>query len=84
MKTAVLHSQGIEFAFWGVAAVKAAVLGKSMLIRNVRSLFPPRFWTVSSVPEGRFVSFSHDDRRSFRSAVNAFLNLTSLKPAMLR
>src|ERR1700712_5010431 len=34
MKTAVLHSQGIEFAFWGVAAVKAAVLAKFMLIGN--------------------------------------------------
>jgi len=34
MKTAVLHSQGIESAFWGVAAVKAAVLAKFMLIGN--------------------------------------------------
>jgi hypothetical protein len=34
MKTAVLHTQGIEFAFWGVAAVKAAVLAKFMLIGN--------------------------------------------------
>ncbi len=32
MKTAVLHTQGIEFAFWGVAIVKAAVLAKFMMI----------------------------------------------------
>jgi hypothetical protein len=32
MKTAVLHSQGIEFAFWGVAAIKAMVLAKFMLV----------------------------------------------------
>src|SRR5712671_3380406 len=34
MKTAVLHSHGIEFAFWGVAAIKAVVLAKFMLIGN--------------------------------------------------
>jgi hypothetical protein len=34
MKTAVLHSQGIEFAFWGVPAIKAVVLAKFMLIGN--------------------------------------------------
>jgi hypothetical protein len=34
MKTAVLHSQGIAFAFWGVSAIKAAVLAKFMLIGN--------------------------------------------------
>ena len=38
MKTAVLHSQGIEFAFWGVAAVKAAVLAKFMLIGNAMKI----------------------------------------------
>jgi hypothetical protein len=32
MKTAVLHTQGIEFAPWGIAIVKAAVLAKFMLI----------------------------------------------------
>jgi hypothetical protein len=32
MKTAVLHSQGIEFAPWGIAIVKAAVLAKFMLL----------------------------------------------------
>lgn len=34
MKTAVLHTQGIEFAFWGIAIVKAAVLAKFMLLGN--------------------------------------------------
>ena len=34
MKTAVLHSQGIEFAPWGIAIVKAAVLAKFMLLGN--------------------------------------------------
>jgi len=32
MKTAVLHDQGISFAPWGIAAVKAALLAKFMLI----------------------------------------------------
>ena len=32
MKTAVLHTEGIEFAFWGIAVVKAAVLAKFMLL----------------------------------------------------
>jgi hypothetical protein len=32
MKTAVLHTQGIEFAPWGVAIVKALLLAKFMLI----------------------------------------------------
>jgi hypothetical protein len=32
MKTAVLHGQGIEFAPWGVAIVKAVVLAKFMLL----------------------------------------------------
>jgi hypothetical protein len=49
MKTAVLHSQGIEFAFWGVAAVKAAVLAKFMLIGNAlkigeRNTTSPLIW----------------------------------------
>ena len=34
MKTAVLHSQGIDFSFWGVPAIKAVVLAKFMLIGN--------------------------------------------------
>jgi hypothetical protein len=34
MKTAVRHSHGIEFAFWGIAAIKAAVPTKFMLIGN--------------------------------------------------
>ena len=32
MKTAVLHTEGIEFAPWGVAIVKALLLAKFMLI----------------------------------------------------
>jgi hypothetical protein len=32
VKTAVLHTQGVEFAIWGVAIVKAVVLAKFMLI----------------------------------------------------
>jgi len=49
MKTAVLHSEGIEFAFWGVAAVKAAVLAKFMLIGNAlkigeRNTASPLIW----------------------------------------
>jgi hypothetical protein len=32
MKTAVLHTQGIEFAPWGIAIVKAVVLAKFMLL----------------------------------------------------
>ena len=32
MKTAVLHTQGIEIAPWGVAIVKAVVLAKFMMI----------------------------------------------------
>jgi hypothetical protein len=32
MKAAVLHGQGIEFAPWGVAIVKAVVLAKFMLL----------------------------------------------------
>jgi hypothetical protein len=32
MKTAVLHTQGVEFAPWGIAIVKAVVLAKFMLL----------------------------------------------------
>ena|SRR5260221_12314511 len=32
MKTAVLHTQGIEFSPWGIAIVKALVLAKFMLL----------------------------------------------------
>jgi len=32
MKTAVLHTQGIEFAPWGIAIVKALILAKFMLL----------------------------------------------------
>jgi hypothetical protein len=40
MKTAVLHAQSIEFGFWGVPAVKAAVLAKFMLIGNALWILP--------------------------------------------
>jgi len=32
IKTAVLHTQGIEFTPWGIAVVKAAVLAKFMML----------------------------------------------------
>ena len=38
MKTAVLHTEGIEFMFWGVAIVKAAVLAKFMLVGNAMKI----------------------------------------------
>ena len=34
MKTAVLHTQGIEFIPWGIAIVKALVLAKFMMLGN--------------------------------------------------
>jgi hypothetical protein len=49
MKAAVLHSHGIEFGFWGLAAIKAAVLAKFMLIGNAfkigeRNMTRPLIW----------------------------------------
>jgi len=38
MKTAVLHTHGIEFAFWGVAIVKAALLAKFMMIGHAMKI----------------------------------------------
>jgi hypothetical protein len=38
MKTAVLHTEGIEFAPWGIAMVKAAVLAKFMLLGKAMKL----------------------------------------------
>jgi hypothetical protein len=38
MKTAVLHSEGIEFNFLGIAAVKAAVLAKFMLVGDAMKI----------------------------------------------
>jgi hypothetical protein len=38
MKTAVLHTEGIEFAPWGIALVKAAVLAKFMLLGRAMKL----------------------------------------------
>ena len=49
MKTAVLHTEGIEFAFWGIAVVKAAVLAKFMLLGKAmkigeRATTSPLIW----------------------------------------
>jgi hypothetical protein len=38
MKTAVLHSQGVDFVPWGIAVVKAVVLAKFMLLGNAMKL----------------------------------------------
>jgi hypothetical protein len=38
MKTAVLHSVGIEFAPWGIAIVKAMVLAKFMLVGSAMKI----------------------------------------------
>jgi hypothetical protein len=49
MKTAVLHTEGIEFAPWGIALVKAAVLAKFMLLGSAmkigdRTTTSPLIW----------------------------------------
>jgi hypothetical protein len=49
MKTAVLHTEGIEFTPWGIAVVKAAVLAKFMLLGNAmriggRNTTSPLIW----------------------------------------
>ena len=49
MKTAVLHTEGVAFAPWGIAIVKAAVLAKFMLIGNAmrfgeRNKTSPLIW----------------------------------------
>ncbi len=38
MKTAVLHTEGIEFSPWGIAIVKAVVLAKFMLLGDAMKL----------------------------------------------
>jgi hypothetical protein len=38
MKSAVLHAEGIDFAPWGIAVVKAAVLAKFMLLGNAMKI----------------------------------------------
>jgi hypothetical protein len=38
MKTAVLHTEGIEFTPWGIAIVKALVLAKFMLLGDAMKL----------------------------------------------
>jgi hypothetical protein len=49
MKTAVLHTHGIDFAPWGIAVVKAAVLAKFMLLGRAmkigeRNTTSPLIW----------------------------------------
>ena len=49
MKTAVLHTQGIEFSPWGIAIVKAVVLAKFMLLGEAmkiggRTTASPMIW----------------------------------------
>ena len=49
MKTAVLHTEGIAFAPWGIAIVKAVVLGKFVLLGNLahvggRDISAPLIW----------------------------------------
>jgi hypothetical protein len=49
MKSAVLHTQGIEYTPWGVAAVKAVVLAKFMLLGRAmkigeRNTTSPLIW----------------------------------------
>jgi hypothetical protein len=38
LKTAVLHSEGIEFTPWGIAVIKALILAKFMLIGDALKL----------------------------------------------
>jgi hypothetical protein len=49
MKAAVLHTEGIGFAPWGIAIVKAVVLGKFVLLGNLahvggRNISGPLIW----------------------------------------
>src|SRR4029077_4951999 len=49
MKTAVLHTEGIEFAPWGIAIVKAMLLAKFMLVGRAlkigeRNTTSPLIW----------------------------------------
>jgi hypothetical protein len=49
MKAAVLHTEGIGFAPWGIAIVKAVVLGKFVLLGNLahvggRKISGPLIW----------------------------------------
>ena len=49
MKAAVLHTEGVEFIPWGIAIVKAVVLGKFVLLGNMvhvggRDISGPLVW----------------------------------------
>jgi hypothetical protein len=37
-KTAVLHTYGIDYAFWGISAIKAALLAKFMLLGHAMKI----------------------------------------------
>jgi hypothetical protein len=60
IKTAVLHTQGIEFAPWGIAVVKAVVLAKFMLLGEAmkvggRTTTGPLIWPTLSKALGLLV-----------------------------
>jgi hypothetical protein len=60
MKTAVLHTQGIEFTPWGIAVVKAVVLAKFMLLGEAmkiggRITTGPLIWPTLSKALGLLV-----------------------------
>ncbi len=57
MKTAVLHTEGIEVAPWGIAVVKAAVLAKFMMLGYVmkvggRNATRPLIWPTLRMAVG--------------------------------
>jgi hypothetical protein len=48
-KTAVLHTEGIDYAYWGISIIKAAVLAKFMLLGHAmkigeRNITSPLVW----------------------------------------
>jgi len=60
MKTAVLHTEGIEVAPWGIAVVKAAVLAKFMMLGyvmkiGVRNTKRPLIWPTLHMAFGFLV-----------------------------
>ncbi len=60
MKTAVLHTQGIDFAPWGIAVVKAMVLAKFMLLGYAmkigrRTINKPLIWPTLHMAFGFLV-----------------------------
>jgi hypothetical protein len=70
MKTAVLHTEGIEFAFWGIAFVKATMLAKFMLLGKAmkigeRATTSPLIWPTLHKAFA-FPASSHDHHRGSR------------------